>query len=93
MPIQPWLRKVNVSAAFRDDDSMTFEQRRDHVVAKLRKLLPETPDVTDDETMIFRDLVDGLSCVDEEDEFDEWWSDIYDWADRNRVWIETRRPA
>lgn len=76
-----WRYKVDVKEAFDEDNDMTFEQRRDHCVAALRNVTHKSHTL--------RDLVDELADTDTEDYFNKVWSEIYDWADRNLVWIGT----
>jgi len=88
-----WKHQVNVKASFHNDD-MTFTQRRDAICKTFRKA-PFWPkdheelERADAETWRIWELVDELADTEGEDEFDWVWDEIYDWADRNRVWIAT----
>ena len=35
------------------------------------------------------ELLDVLCSVDTEESFNEAWGEMYDWADRERVWLDT----
>jgi hypothetical protein len=66
---------------------MTFEQRRDAIVAHLRGTSWfKSKDEYDD----LPQIVEELSEVENVTDFDVVWSAIYDEADYDRVWIETR---
>jgi hypothetical protein len=79
-----WDRKLNVADVFRNDE-MSFEERRDAVVARIRRSgWIETGNWN------LSHLVDGLASAEAVEEFDGWWDEIYDEADADRVWIETR---
>lgn len=96
--MRSWKHRVNVAQAFQSDD-LTFEQRRDHCVQQLRTLSFWPKDLyelarADESTLRLWDLVDELADTDEEDWFNSVWNQVYDWADANDVWIETKRiPA
>jgi hypothetical protein len=82
-----WDRKIRLADVFRNPD-MTFEERRDAIVARLRasvwlKGYDEDSDLTQ--------FVDEMSEAADVEEFDGVWDFIYDIADADRVWIETRR--
>lgn len=81
-----WDRKISFADVFHNED-MTFEQRRDAIVARLRgsswlKGRDEFDNIVE--------AVDGLAGAEDAGEFDGWWDEIYDIADEERVWIETR---
>ncbi len=82
-----WDRKLNVSDVFRND-AMTVPERRDAIVDRIRR------SGWLDGRGCFDDLVelvnDHLAYAEDADEFDAIWDDIYDHADADRVWIETR---
>jgi hypothetical protein len=70
------------------NDQMTFEQSRDAIVARLRK----SPWITERDQSGFDelgDIVDNLADAEDTKEFDGWWGELYDYADRDRVWIAT----
>jgi len=81
-----WDRKIRLADIFHNE-AMTFEQRRDAIVARLRasawfKECDEYDDLPQ--------FVEELSETRDVDEFDGPWDCIYDIADADRVWIETR---
>jgi hypothetical protein len=82
-----WDRKIRLGDIFRNE-SMTFEQRRDAIVARLRASAWLG---SKDEFDNLVEAVDGLAHAEDAEEFDGWWDEIYDIADEERVWIETRR--
>lgn len=82
-----WDQHIDVADVFHND-SMTFWEIRDAVVARLRG----SPWIADRDQSGFDelgDVVENLACADSVDEFDEWWDALYDHADRDRVWIDT----
>lgn len=82
-----WDRKIRLAEVFRNED-MGFEQRRDAIVARLlaSSWLRERGDYDD-----LSDLIVDLGEAADVGEFDRVWDAIYDLADEDRVWIETRR--
>lgn len=74
-----WQTYVDVSDVFHDDD-LTIQAKAHAISARMRKI----PSYT------LWELLDELLDTADVEEFDEVWSYIYDWADENRVWIETR---
>lgn len=82
-----WDRRINLADIWRNPD-LTFEERRDRIVAQLRK----SPWLTGRDTSGFDelgDIVDNLAAAETVGEFDGWWDELYDRADYDRVWIAT----
>ena len=77
-----WDSQINLGDLFHNDD-LTFEQRRDGIVARVRA----TRWARDSYTVT--ELLDELGDTTDVDEFDEVWNLIYDEADYDRVWIAT----
>jgi hypothetical protein len=80
-----WDRKVNLADVFHNED-ITFEQRRDAIVTRIRT----TPwfkgyDEYDDLPQFVEELADAADAA----EFRDPWDCIYDIADADRVWIAT----
>ncbi len=80
-----WERKIQLGDVFRNDE-MTFTQRRDAICKRIKvsgwmKLHEEDYD--------FETLLEELANVDDPDDFDYWWDQLYDYADEDRVWIDT----
>lgn len=80
-----WEHKINLADVFHND-SLTFEERRDAIVRRIR------------ETAWFKgygefdslpQLVEELADTENASEFDGPWEWIYDIADADRVWIAT----
>jgi hypothetical protein len=80
-----WLKKIPLGDVFHNEE-MTFEQRRDETVRRLRSSgwLTMTADDFD-----LSDMFDELGETRDGNEFDEVWDRIYDQADYDRVWIGT----
>lgn len=81
-----WDRKIRLADVFRNE-AMTFEERRDAIVARLRASMWFKGYDEYDE---LPQLVEELSEVPDADAFDCVWDCIYDVADTDRVWIGTR---
>lgn len=80
-----WKYTINLADVFHSD-TLTFEQKRDVIVERLRnsqwfKTKGEFDDLPQ--------FVDELAGTSDEDAFDGVWSSIYDEADADRVWIKT----
>lgn len=87
-----WKAKLRIGDVFHND-GLSFEQRRDAIVRRFRALL-QAGDVSQDSFgLSISELVDELAETENPDEFDWVWDEIYDWADTERVWIETFSSA
>lgn len=78
-----WDRKFDVSDVFHNE-SMTFEQRRDAICSRPRA----HPWFAENREL--ENIVEELEFSEDGDEFDGPWDALYDEADYDRVWIETR---
>lgn len=72
----------NVSDVFRNQ-SMAFEERQDAITARLRA----SEWCRSSETV--QDLAGELGDAETPHQFDAVWDELYDEADRDRVWIVT----
>ncbi len=82
-----WTHEINLADIWRDENR-TFEEKRDTIVARLRT----SPWIADRDRSGFDELgevVANLAAARDVEEFDVWWNDLYDHADRDRVWIAT----
>jgi hypothetical protein len=83
-----WDRKLDLSAVFHNTD-MTFEERRDAIVRTIKA----NPWYKNRDTAgfdEFGDNIEYLAGAEDVAEFDEYWDFVYDQADGDRVWIQTR---
>lgn len=80
-----WDRKISLADVFHNDE-LAFDRRRDAIVARLRASAWLKERDESDHLVL---LVEELSEVEDADAFNEVWSDVYDEADYDRVWIET----
>lgn len=79
-----WDHNLALGDVFHNEE-MTFGQRRDAIVARIRKAR-----WYDEDDMTLWQAVDGLANAEDIEEFDGWWSEFYDWCDAGkRVWVET----
>ena len=84
-----WKHKVDVSDIFHNDD-LTLSEKAHAIAARLARF------TGDDDTMLDEMLEELCDAGHEGDVrwFDDVWSGIYDWADDERVWIDTfRKPT
>lgn len=80
-----WKHTIKLGDIWRNED-LGFEERRDRVVARLRR----SPWLRDrDEVDPLLEIVEHLAHAEDFDEFNDWWDEIYDAADIERVWIDT----
>lgn len=84
--LKSWAQKIDLSAVFHNEE-LGFIEKRDAIVRILRasKWVKDA-----DEFGRLVEIVDNLAEVEDEDEFDGWWDELYDEADYDRVWITTR---
>lgn len=80
-----WDRKIQLKDVFHNE-SLAFDQRRDAIVSRI-KASGWLEGRDDSDHLVL--LVEELAEVGDADAFDEVWSDIYDEADHDRVWIAT----
>ena len=80
-----WAHKINLADVFHNDD-LTFTEKRDAIVARIRATRWfKDCDEYDDLPQFVEELADARTP----DEFDGPWDCIYDIADADRVWIAT----
>ncbi len=77
-----WDRHLNLANVWKNPD-LTFEERRDAIVGRIRR------SGWPDRNNTVAELLDELGDAATADEFDGPWDLIYDEADRDRVWIAT----
>ena len=80
-----WEHVLKLADVFHNDH-LTFEQKRDAIVKRIRasawyKGYDETGDMSE--------VVEDLAAAGDTGEFDAAWSELYDIADYDRVWIAT----
>lgn len=80
----PWRYKLQLGDVFYADD-LDFETKRDIIVERIKD--SEFYDPFHDGYL--EALADELSGVADEDEFNDTWDEFHDYADDNRIWIET----
>ncbi len=80
-----WDRKIDLKDVFHND-AMTFEEKRDAIVGRIRASGWLDGRGEFDELVMF---VEELADTDNLEWFDSVWDHIYDIADRDRVWIGT----
>lgn len=81
-----WDGTLRLADVFHNDD-LTFEQKRDATVRRIRATAWfKGYDEFDDLPMFVEELSDAADT----DAFDAAWDCVYDIADADRVWIETR---
>jgi hypothetical protein len=81
-----WDKTLDMRDVFHND-AITFEERRDAIVRRLRSSAWLKGR---DEFDRLVEVVDNLADAEDTTEFNGWWSELYDLADYERVWIKTR---
>jgi len=80
-----WQETINLVDVFHNDD-MAFEDRRDIIV---RRLLDSRWLTNPNRRMGIDFVVTNLGQSEDYTEFNEWWNELYDYADSDLVWIAT----
>lgn len=80
-----WAHKINLADVFHND-GMTFEQKRDAIVARIRATTWFKGYSEYDDLPMF---IGELAGVEDVEDFDAIWEQVYDVADYDRVWIAT----
>ena len=83
-----WGRTISVAHLFHND-RLTFEERRDAIVKRL-KASPWYTRADKAEFDGVYDTVHELAHAEDQTEFNGWWDELYDLADIDRVHIRTR---
>lgn len=83
MPVNVWTHKLNLADVFHDD-ALTFEVKRDTIVRRIKAAR-----FYDADNWTLFGIVDELADTTDVEDFDYVWSEFYDWADAERVWIST----
>lgn len=79
-----WLLTVDLSDVFHNKE-LSFEFRRDEIVKRVRASVWITGGYAS-----LEDILDNLADAQDAVEFDAWWDELYELADRDRVWIATQ---
>jgi len=80
-----WREVIHLGDVFHNDD-MTFEQRRDAIVERI-KSSHWYQQYDGNQKLGF--IMDDLEEAEDVDWFDEVWNDFYDIADQELIWIDT----
>ena len=84
-----WAETIDLSKFFHDE-SLPFKAIRDTTVQLIkasRWWQQRSKPVLDNQECL--DCVEGLAQALDGDEFDMYWNEFYDLADRDRVWVKT----
>lgn len=87
-----WKYRIDVADIWQQyPDEIDFLDFKTQLLDILKNAVEDLRDIIDDEDeiMSLEDIVNGLEYSDDEEEFDQAWQDLYDWADYNKVWIAT----
>lgn len=85
MPLNRWTHRLHLGDVFHNDD-MTFEARRGAIVRRIKAAR-----FYSDDNWTLWSVVDELADTTDPEDFDNVWDAFYDWADSNRVWVDTTR--
>jgi hypothetical protein len=84
-----WAETLRLGDVFHNDD-MPFIERRDAIVARIKATRwYKGADPLEFDGLV--DIVENLATEGAVEDFDYWWDELYDLADRDRIWIETIR--
>jgi hypothetical protein len=83
-----WDYKIDLTAPFVKFElgEMTVEQVSANVHSILRNFVDANPDL---DCYDIEDTIDSLKYCNDADDFDNLMADLYDFADYNRLWIDT----
>ena len=89
-----WKIKINVGdlwEKYQNDEDFNLIKFIKALVSRLEDKVDEVSEkLGEDEAIEFDNFIEQLSYnVDNEDEFDYIWQDLYDWCDNNLVWLGT----
>lgn len=81
-----WVETINIADIWKNDD-LSLAEQRDQIVARIKAshwYRERDADGFDERG----EAVDNLSSAADTKEFDGWWSELYDFFDYDRVWID-----
>ncbi|WP_018728497.1 hypothetical protein [Salinispora pacifica] len=79
-----WLYRIDLSDFFHKPWS--FERKRDLIVDRLRG--SEWVKAHGEDSLLVV-AINEMAHATEVEDFDDWWDEVYDLADRDLVWINT----
>lgn len=91
-----WLMGLGVDLSSAEYEDLAFEEIRDAVVAKLKAKEQEVGQHRRIPRSAFEEykaIVSDMSHTSDEEEFDSYMNDLYDWADRESVWMGELTPG
>ncbi len=80
-----WAGTIDVSHIW--SSTIPFSEKRDGVVAAIMGSQWYLDQVAEGGPIVA--IVDDLSTANTISEFNEWWNELYDFADLDRIWIAT----
>lgn len=83
MTMARWIYELDIKHVFRDRE-MSFEEKRDAIVKRIRNSLFHSPD-----DLVLEYILTALEEAADEAEFDHEWGWFYDYADEHRIWVRT----
>lgn len=87
MPINVWRHRLEIGDVW-DNDDMPLPEKGKIIIDRVKASEFWPGDDGDDLEQIIEELGDAAE-EDDVDWFDLVWSAFYDWADANRVWVNT----
>lgn len=78
-----WEYTLRLGDIFHNED-MSFEQKRDEIVRRIK-----AAGFWDEDDYDLGEAVELLAEAEDVRDFDVYWDQFYDWADDNRVWVDT----
>lgn len=81
-----WSIRVELGDVFHDDD-MPWAEKRSRICARIEAATSRCMPDWD-----LEEIIEEIHASQNPDEFDLVWDRFYDWADRNRVWVDPFTP-
>jgi hypothetical protein len=83
-----WKYQINLSDIFENVEDKFIENVAMEIYQRFAKFMDDHPDMFEDEYSI-EDTIDNLKYCESTEEIDSLLSELYDFADVNRIWINT----
>jgi len=84
-----WIKTLNFSAWYHNDD-IGIKQKANLAKAALEKLA-KTPGKQWGDDFDLLDAIDQFAEAEDVESFDDGMRTLYDWADKERVWVNTTK--
>lgn len=83
-----WKYQINLADIFEKSEDQPIENTAMEIYQQFAKFMDAHPEMFEDEYSI-EDAIDSLKYCESTEEIDSVLSELYDFADVNRIWINT----